>query len=132
MQAGTYGDAFLGNRNFALTTFVLKDSNEGVSGRSMAYGLSAEYPNDLINMSVHWRDVEDNFQPALGFVSRNNVRFVETRFEFDPRPKNFLGVRQMFHEAFFTHYTRLDTGEVESWQLKTAPINWRFGGKFLQ
>jgi hypothetical protein len=80
-----------------------------------------------VNTSIHWRDVQRNFQPALGFVSRSNVRFVETRFELDPRPKHLLGLRQMFHEFFFNHYTRLDTGEVESWQLKTSPVNWRFG-----
>jgi hypothetical protein len=125
LRLGT--SSFLGrNRNFALTVFALNDHNQGVSGDTLAYGLSAEYPNDLVNASVHWRDVQRNFQPALGFVSSNNVRFVETRFEFDPRPKGFLGLRQMFHEFFFTHYTRLDTGESESWQFRIAPINWRF------
>jgi hypothetical protein len=44
--------------------------------------------------------------------------------EFDPRPKNFLNVRQMFHEFFYTRFTRLDKGEVESWRLFTAPINY--------
>jgi hypothetical protein len=30
----------------------------------------------------------------------------------------------MFHEFFFTRFTRLDKGQVESWRLFTAPINY--------
>lgn len=118
---------FLGhNRNFSLNAFALKSSNEGVNGSDAAYGVSAEYPNDLVAIALRWRDIQRNFRPALGFVSRSNVRFIETRFEYNPRPKHFLNVRQMSHEFFLTHYTRLDTGQVESWRLQTAPINWQF------
>jgi len=115
-----------GSRNFALDAFALKSSNQGVNGDDLAYGASIEYPNDLVRVDLRWRDVQRNFRPALGFVSRDNVRFISTRFEFNPRPRNFLNVRQMFHEFFLTYYSRLDTGEVESWRLQTSPVNWRF------
>ena len=57
-------------------------------------------------------------------MARSNVDKLTLSFEYDPRPKNFLNVRQMFHEFFFTSYKRLDTGKVESWRFFTAPINY--------
>jgi hypothetical protein len=115
-----------GERNFRIDAFAVKSSNEGVRGDDGAFGISASYPNDLLDLSVNWRQVNRNFRPALGFVPRTNVRRLSINGEFDPRPKNFLNVRQMFHEVFFTRFTRMDHGQVESWRLFTAPINWRF------
>ncbi|MBI1738910.1 MAG: hypothetical protein HYR58_06655, partial [Acidobacteria bacterium] len=115
-----------GERNFGVGAFAVKSRNEGVKGDDTAVGFSAEYPNDLLGIEFVWRQVGKNFRPALGFAPRTNSRFLEAGFEYDPRPKKFLNVRQMFHEFFYHRYTRLDTGQVESWRLFTAPINWRF------
>ncbi len=112
------------DRNFGINAFALKSSNEGVKGKDGSYGLTVSYPNDLWDVSVDWRQVEENFRPALGFVQRSNVRKLSISAEFDPRPKNFLNVRQMFHELFITRFTRLDKGRVESWRIFTAPLNW--------
>ena len=76
-----------------------------------------EYPNDLVEMELLWRDVQENFEPALGFVSRRNVRLLRVGGRYNPRPKDFLGIQQMFHGVFYNRFTRLDTGEVESWNL---------------
>jgi hypothetical protein len=118
---------FLGHaKNFVFDAFGLKSTNEGVHGKDWAYGFSAEYPNDLLSLEFSWREVQQNFRPALGFVPRPNVRRLFVGGEYDPRPRDFLNVRQMFHEVFYTRFTRLDNGQVESWRFFTAPINWRF------
>lgn len=111
-------------QNFGITAFGLKSKNEGVKGKDKSFGFGASYPNDLWSLALDWRQVEENFRPALGFVQRSSVRSLNIAAEFDPRPKHFLNVRQMFHEFFFTRFTRLDKGKVESWRLFTAPINW--------
>jgi hypothetical protein len=118
---------FLGrSKNFLFDVFAVKSRNEGVSGNDWAYGLSANYPNDTLGLEFSWRDVQQNFRPALGFAPRTNVRRLFIGGEYDPRPRNFLNVRQMFHEVFYTRFTRLDNKQVESWRFFTAPINWRF------
>jgi len=113
-----------GERNFGISAFGLKSSNKGIDSNDGSYGFTVSYPNDLWDVSVDWRQVGRDFRPALGFVQRSNVRKLNVSAEFDPRPRNFLNVRQMFHEFFFTRYTRLDNGRVESWRLFTAPVNW--------
>ena len=64
-----------------------------------------------------------SFRPALAFVPRSSVDKLSLGFESDPRPKDFLNVRQMFHEFFCNHCICIDKGRTESWQIFTAPIN---------
>ena len=43
---------------------------------------------------------------------------------FNPRPKPSTGIQQMFHDVFYTRFTRLDNGLVESWNLYATLIDW--------
>jgi hypothetical protein len=118
---------FLGRaQNFAVDLYGLKTSNQGVRGDDASYGFSVQYPNDLWDVGLDWRHIGESFRPALGFVARTNVNKLNLTVDFNPRPKNFLNVRQMFNEFRFTRFTRLDHGRVESWRVFTAPINWTF------
>ena len=119
---------FLDNsKNLIFNAYGLKSRNEGVSDRDMSYGVSVEYPNDLVEMEFAWREVEENFKPALGFVGRNNLRLLRIGGFYSPRPKDFLGIQQMFMGVVLNHFTRLDDGQVESWNLHVqGPIDWHF------
>jgi hypothetical protein len=44
------------------------------------------YPNDLISGEYKWMKIEENFNPALGFVPRPGVRISSGRIEAAPRP----------------------------------------------
>ena len=98
--------------------------NEGVPGRDWSYGFSAHYPNDRFNAQVAFREMQENFKPALGFVQRDNVRMLRVAGSYNPRPKDFLNVQQMFHDVYYTRFTRLDNGEVESWDLYVTLLDW--------
>ncbi|MFL6278161.1 MAG: DUF5916 domain-containing protein [Blastocatellia bacterium] len=111
-------------QNFGIDAYILKTANEGVRGEDTAYGFTASYPNDRFAASIDFKHLPTNFRPALGFVPRTNVDKLAISAEFDPRPKDFFNVRQMFHEFFFTQFRRLDKDRVESWRLFTAPINY--------
>lgn len=117
---------FAGKQNLGLDVFGIKTQTQGIHGDDSYYGFQAIYPNDRWWGRVEWKHIGKDFKPALGFVSRSNVNKLDVRLEFNPRPKNFLNVRQMFNEFGFTRFTRASTGEVESWRLFTAPINWQF------
>ena len=119
---------FLGSsRNLAFNAYALKSANEGIPDRDASYGLSVDYPNDLVEMEFAIRDVQENFQPALGFVGRRDLRLLRIGGRYNPRPKDFIGLQQMFMGVFYNRFTRLDTGEVESWLLHIpGPIDWHF------
>ena len=97
-----------------------------MTGKDNAFGLGLRYPNDLWDLSIDWKQIEDNFRPTLGFVPRTGVRKLSIAGEFDPRPKELFGIRQMSHELSFTRITNLDHKQVESWRVFTAPVNYEF------
>ncbi len=71
-----------------------------------------------------FREIQENFKPALGFVQRDNVRMLRVAGSYNPRPKDFLNIQQMFHDIYYTRFTRLDNGEVESWDLYVTLLDW--------
>jgi hypothetical protein len=125
-----------GRRNFAVDAYALKTTRADPEGKSpegkrltgddTSFGVIASYPNDRWWGYVEYRHVGKDFSPALGFVQRRAIDKFNTRVEFNPRPKRFLNVRQMFNEFSFTAYRRNDVGRVESWRLFMAPVNWEF------
>lgn len=115
-----------GSRNLSVGAYALKNMNEGTSGRDSSYGVEAQYPNDKFDAQFTWRDIGENFRPGLGFVQRRNLRLLRIGASYNPRPKKFLGIQQMIHDVYYTRYTRLDTGQVEGWELYIGPIDWHF------
>ena len=116
---------FLGRpNNMVVNAYAARSVNEGAPGRDWSYGFSAHYPNDRFNAQVALREVQENFRPALGFVQRDNVRMLRMAASYNPRPTGFLNVQQMFHDIYYTRFTRLDVGEVESWDLYVTLLDW--------
>jgi hypothetical protein len=115
-----------GKQNFAVSGYAVRSKNEGVSNEDSSFGFEAQFPNDKYDAQFSLRDIQQNFRPGLGFVQRRNVRLLRAGASYNPRPKNFLGVQQMIHDLYYTQFTRLDTGEVESWELQIQPFDWHF------
>ncbi len=116
---------FRGSQHLAFDLFALA-SDDGASGRrDGAFGFRLEYPNDLWDGSVSWKQIGDAFRPALGFVPRTGIRKTSVDLAFQPRPGRF-GVRQLFFELHPDYITDLH-GRVESWRVFAAPFNVRTG-----
>jgi len=110
--------------NFVVNAYGVRSVNEDLRGRDWSYGFSAHYPNDRFNAQVAFREVQENFRPSLGFVQRDNIRMLRVAGSYNPRPRDFLNVQQMNHDVYYTRFTRLDTGEVESWDLYVTLLDW--------
>ncbi len=125
-------DVLGSGRNFVFNAWGLKSDNEGISdegtaGDDASFGFAAAFPNDRFDAQVQWREIQENFDPALGFVQRSNVRMFRVGASFNPRPKNqWLGIQQMYHDIFFTEFTRLDNGLVETRDVYFTLVDWHF------
>ena len=116
---------FLGSdQNMVLNAFGLTSNNEGVSENNSSYGFGAQYPNDKFDAQIQWREIQENFDPATGFVQRSNVRMLRVAGSFNPRPKPSTGIQQMQHDIFYTRFTRLDNGLVETSNLYVTLVDW--------
>jgi len=118
---------FLGkSQNLAINAYTVKSDNTGVTDNDKSYGFSAHYPNDKYVGELVYRVIEDNFDPALGFVQRSNVKMYRAGVSYNPRPKNFLDIQQMFHDIFYTEFENLSNGLVESREFHVTPLDWHF------
>ena len=115
-----------GNQNMVFNAYGLTSNNEGVTDENSSYGFGAQYPNDRFEAQVLWREIQENFDPAIGFVQRSNVRMLRVAGSFNPRPSPATGIQQMFHDVFYTRFTRLDNGLVESWDIYATLVDWHF------
>lgn len=118
---------FLGRpRNFVMTAYGVRSAAEGPSNDDLSYGFSARYPNDKFDAQIVLKEIQQNFDPGIGFVQRDNVQMIRVAVSYNPRPKDFLNIQQMFHDVFYTRFKRLDNGQVESWDLYVTPWDWHF------
>jgi hypothetical protein len=111
------------SQNVVVNAYGVRSVNRARSDKDWSYGVSAEYPNDKLDAQVVFREIQENFRPALGFVQRDNVQLLRIGGSYNPRPR-FLNIQQMFHDVYFTRFTRLDNKQVESWDLYIAPLDW--------
>lgn len=118
---------FLGsNQNFLVNAWGLKSNNHGVDEKNGAFGFAAHYPNDRYQAQIQWREIQENFDPAMGFVQRSNVRMLRLGGSFNPRPSRKTGIQQMFHDVFYTRFTRLDNHLVETSKFHITMLDWHF------
>ncbi|MEX0321799.1 MAG: DUF5916 domain-containing protein [Puniceicoccaceae bacterium] len=117
---------FLDRRNLVFDAYLLKGKTDGISEKDLSYGFWIRYPNDKWDAKFVFREIQENFNPGIGFVQRKNVRMYRVAGSYNPRPKNFLNIQQAFHDIYYTHFERLDTGKVESYELYITPLDWHF------
>src|SRR5690349_11813433 len=76
---------FRANQNMFLTGFYLATTNPAKTGKSGAWGANFEYPNDRYIGRFNYREVQENYDPAVGFTLRNGYRRYAPQARFQPR-----------------------------------------------
>jgi hypothetical protein len=115
---------FLGDKNLLAGMWGLATGRDDLGGDATALGFTIDYPNDLWDVNVRYKRIGRDFDPSLGFVPRRAVHMINGQANNRTR----LGrgpVQQLFHQ--FQPFIALDlSGHWESYQVFTAPVNWRF------
>jgi len=112
-------------KNFSLSLFGLRTRTTGMKGQDFAYGIQALYPNDRFSGSFSRSIIQENFNPALGFVPRTGVRITTGRFEYGPRPK-FWGLRQASFGISYQDYHNLTYRSTETQRINITPLELLF------
>ncbi len=91
---------FLVNKNLEFEGFLLWNTDPENRGTASfndlsARGIRINYPNDLFDGHVSYREFGEAYDPAVGFVTRNSFRRVEPRIGFNPRPDFIPWIRQI-------------------------------------
>ena len=60
---------------------------EGSDGLQAGWGGELSYPNDRVNWRIAYKELSEEFNPALGFVNRPNIRAYTGEYRFRLRPE---------------------------------------------
>ncbi|MBI3049083.1 MAG: carbohydrate binding family 9 domain-containing protein [Acidobacteria bacterium] len=92
MSLGTSN--FRGKDNLEVGAWFLHTTRPDAADGNSAFGLSVDYPNDRWVAAFQATEVQESFDPAIGFVRRLNYRRYAPMIAFQPRPANNPIVRQ--------------------------------------
>jgi len=115
---------YRGNKNLSASFFFLRTDDEASGTTDYSFGGNIDYPNDLWNCSLGWRQIGEDFRPALGFAPRRGIRRLSPGISFMPRPGRF-GIRQLFFEAQPVWVSDLQN-VVQTWEVYATPFNAEF------
>ncbi|MGE0703491.1 MAG: DUF5916 domain-containing protein [Vicinamibacterales bacterium] len=88
-------NTFLTSQNLETTGYVLRTDSPTTTADQYAYGLSVDYPNDRYLAGLSYREIQEQYDPAVGFTLRTGYRRYGPQFKFQPRPSGSI-VRQYF------------------------------------
>ncbi len=126
---------FLGDKNFQFEAFFVGHTDPVEAGGSSLSDLSARgirinYPNDIWRIHTSYRELGDEFSPAVGFTRRNGFRRVQPTVAYSPRPRGLLGIRQLQFEIEFEYLMNLDwERETQKTDLKLLGIRFDSGDR---
>ncbi|OFW01984.1 MAG: hypothetical protein A3I61_00480 [Acidobacteria bacterium RIFCSPLOWO2_02_FULL_68_18] len=92
MSLGTSN--FRGKDNLEVAAWFLHTTRPDIARGNSAFGLSVDYPNDRWVAALQATEVQEHFDPAIGFVRRLNYRRYAPMVAFQPRPASNPVVRQ--------------------------------------
>lgn len=124
---GAYATSrFLKNKNLVIAGLIAESvDNKVPSKNNYAWRFYIDYPNDLIDHFIGVSGVGQNFNPALGFLTRNNFESFTWNMRYYPRWFTKYGIRRMALKPWeFTAYRTATTRQLESFANESRPLGF--------
>jgi len=125
-----------GDKNFDFRAFAAWNSNpdrgvERSTSDLSARGVRINYPNDIWSGHISYREFGHEYDPAVGFVTRNGFRRVEPQIGWQPR-SGIDWIRRFDFSAQFRHLESITTGiaEERQWQFKLFGVDFESQDNF--
>ena len=84
---------FRGSENLNFSSFYVWTTGTGLEDRA-AWGLRVEYPNDVWDIRMAVRELQEHYDPGVGFVQRKGIRRYNPDIFFGPRPRDSSLIRR--------------------------------------
>ena len=127
---------FLGDKNLQAEGFFVWNSNPTPSvntslGDLTARGFRLDFPNDVWQAHVSYREFGHEYDPAVGFVNRNGFKRVEPRVAWRPL-SDLSWIRRYSISAQYRRLADLTTGQVEEehWNLNIFGFDFEAGDRW--
>ena len=128
---------FLGDKNFQFQAFYVVHTDPergGIAGGAAdraSRGFRINYPNDVWEAHLSFREFGERWDPAVGFVQRRGFRRSNPVVTFAPRPDWFDSVRHLEFRFYYEHLTDLDNRLLtQQTGLTLLGVVWESGDRF--
>ncbi|MCC7418225.1 MAG: carbohydrate binding family 9 domain-containing protein [Acidobacteria bacterium] len=91
--------SFRGGEQLSVGGFFVNTSNPAETGKSSAYGVAVEYPNDPWSASFFFREIQENYNAAVGFTPRRGFRRMAPSLQYTQRPRGHRWIRSIRYGA---------------------------------
>jgi hypothetical protein len=88
-----------------VNTYLAKSQTPALQGHDLSYRAQLDYNADRYGLELERLVVEDNFNPEVGFMRREDFRRNYARARFSPRPKQVRLIRKYTYEGSFEYDT---------------------------
>ena len=88
---------FMGSDNLSVGGFFLNTTNPKATGENRAFGFTVDYPNDPWSSSFYYREIQENYNAAVGFTPRTGFRRLQPSVGYTRRPRRSRWVRTITH-----------------------------------
>lgn len=72
----------LGDQTVSADFWYQETDTDGFNDNQTAYGAAVDFPNDIYSGYLNFQRIEENFNPALGFISRVGVEEAEGQIRY--------------------------------------------------
>ena len=124
---------FLGNKNLEIEAFVVGNSNPDPVGAPnldlgdlTSRGARLNFPNDIWTGHVSYREFGKDYDPSLGFVTRNDYRRLENRIGWSPRTSGISWLRRLDFSGQVRWQDQMSTGILEEREIQFKPLGLNF------
>jgi hypothetical protein len=118
-----------GGKSFETNAWYQQSDTPGITDNDKAYGFRISAPNNVgFRGGAIYNYIEDNFNPALGFVNRSGIRQWRYGVQYTARPRDRY-VREILSGFFGEYVENIATGQLESrrMRLRLAEVQSRSG-----
>jgi hypothetical protein len=103
-----------GGRTFETSAWAQQSETEGIDGNDQAWGMRISSPNETgLRGGMRFSHIEENFNPALGFVNNRGIEQFNMGTEYTWRPRDGY-FRSILTGANFEEADYLATGGLQS------------------
>ena len=108
-----------------LNGYWTRSERPEVEGDDASFGAGIAYHGSTFATSVDFTESQQNFDPGVGFLLRENFALLNPRFTWQPRIERW-GIRSWYAEGTHRRFDRASDGRLESERTFLAPLGMTF------
>ncbi|RKU19543.1 hypothetical protein C6501_01295 [Candidatus Poribacteria bacterium] len=112
-RAGGFDFEFRPNDRFDVRGMWARTFAPDMSGKNNAWYFGTKWRNDIFRSGVSYTDIDEDFEPAAGYVRQAGIRQLRGDFRWAPRPQKY-GIREIWSGPEL-NYILNQENELERW-----------------